>query len=526
VWIASAFGGHGLNTTAMAGELVASAMVEQDDRWRLFIPFGLVWAAGSAGRAATQAAYWSMQFKDWTDEVQTKRVEQVQADIAAGLAPGLAAHAARRAQRKFVESRIGRAGARFGAGIYFLLNRLLAGLRWTGAVVYASAAAVGRLLYVVIMAVALVIGFVAGWVGWGMEIIAAGIAETARAIGAAALMGWRYILVPLGILSARGAVWAWRRSHLGSTRAARAIQAGAILAAARVQAGLIWAGGKIREGAMWSAARVREGFIWSGERLREGALWSAARVKAGANWGLQRGKQAVLLSGARAREGATWTAVRAKEGAAWSARKIADSGRLTWDRVVLPGVKRAASGAGQAGGRIKSEGARFTERARENAIAFGAWSAKLPGVVWAALLVPAGKYPIDRARALKNTVIDARRRHAEASTAARTARKEVDAEPASALEQKPPAKPWTNLLIPVLDRVRAAKNVLVDARKRHAEASAAARAARKEVAEKARNTKEKAKTEDEEPASAEKQEQPTQSKKKKKAKANQDSVEA
>ena len=45
VWIASAFGGHGLNTTAIAGELVAAAMVEQDDRWRLFIPFGLVWAA-------------------------------------------------------------------------------------------------------------------------------------------------------------------------------------------------------------------------------------------------------------------------------------------------------------------------------------------------------------------------------------------------------------------------------------------------------------------------------------------------
>src|SRR5204863_297718 len=82
-----------------------------------------------AGRAATQAAYWSMQFKDWMDEAQTKRIEQVQADIAAGLAPGLAAFAARRAKHKFVESRAGRAGARFASTIYFFLNRLLVGVR-------------------------------------------------------------------------------------------------------------------------------------------------------------------------------------------------------------------------------------------------------------------------------------------------------------------------------------------------------------------------------------------------------------
>src|SRR5262249_55069376 len=41
VWVASAFGGQGLNTTAMAGELIASAIAEHDDRWRLFVPFGL-----------------------------------------------------------------------------------------------------------------------------------------------------------------------------------------------------------------------------------------------------------------------------------------------------------------------------------------------------------------------------------------------------------------------------------------------------------------------------------------------------
>jgi glycine/D-amino acid oxidase-like deaminating enzyme len=68
VWIASAFGGQGLNTTAMAGELISSAILENDDRWRLFVPFGLVWAGGLIGRAATQATYWSMALGDAIDE--------------------------------------------------------------------------------------------------------------------------------------------------------------------------------------------------------------------------------------------------------------------------------------------------------------------------------------------------------------------------------------------------------------------------------------------------------------------------
>ncbi len=50
VWLASGFGGHGLNTTAMAGNLIARALVEGDDRWRQFQPFELVWAGGRTGR--------------------------------------------------------------------------------------------------------------------------------------------------------------------------------------------------------------------------------------------------------------------------------------------------------------------------------------------------------------------------------------------------------------------------------------------------------------------------------------------
>jgi len=58
LWLASGFGGHGLNTTAMAGNVLAQAIVEGDDTWRLFAPFELVWAGGRLGRAAMQVYYW------------------------------------------------------------------------------------------------------------------------------------------------------------------------------------------------------------------------------------------------------------------------------------------------------------------------------------------------------------------------------------------------------------------------------------------------------------------------------------
>jgi len=58
VWLASGFGGHGLNTTAMAGELIARGIVESDQTWRLFAPYELVWAGGGLGRALAQGIYW------------------------------------------------------------------------------------------------------------------------------------------------------------------------------------------------------------------------------------------------------------------------------------------------------------------------------------------------------------------------------------------------------------------------------------------------------------------------------------
>jgi glycine/D-amino acid oxidase-like deaminating enzyme len=74
LWAATAFGGHGLNTSAMAGELVAGAIAGGDGRWKTFKSFhpGAIdrIAGGSSpvGRVGTQIAYWSMQLRDWWDE--------------------------------------------------------------------------------------------------------------------------------------------------------------------------------------------------------------------------------------------------------------------------------------------------------------------------------------------------------------------------------------------------------------------------------------------------------------------------
>ena len=52
LWVASGFGRQGLNTSAMAGQLIARSILCGDERWRLFSPFELVWAGGTTGRVA------------------------------------------------------------------------------------------------------------------------------------------------------------------------------------------------------------------------------------------------------------------------------------------------------------------------------------------------------------------------------------------------------------------------------------------------------------------------------------------
>jgi len=76
LWLASAFGAHGIGTSAMAGALIAGAITEHDDRWRLFLPYELVWAGGRLGRLVQRVGAWSRDLhEDWTASVARRREE-------------------------------------------------------------------------------------------------------------------------------------------------------------------------------------------------------------------------------------------------------------------------------------------------------------------------------------------------------------------------------------------------------------------------------------------------------------------
>lgn len=68
LWVSTAFGGHGLNTTMAAGRVVAEAITARSRRIDAFAPFGTRWGGGPVGRAATQLAYWWYQVRDRIDE--------------------------------------------------------------------------------------------------------------------------------------------------------------------------------------------------------------------------------------------------------------------------------------------------------------------------------------------------------------------------------------------------------------------------------------------------------------------------
>jgi len=68
LWLAQAFGGHGVAPTAFAGELLASAIADGDERWRELSGYGLVSAMKPAGFVAAQLQYWWLQWRDaWKD---------------------------------------------------------------------------------------------------------------------------------------------------------------------------------------------------------------------------------------------------------------------------------------------------------------------------------------------------------------------------------------------------------------------------------------------------------------------------
>jgi gamma-glutamylputrescine oxidase len=72
IYIATAFGGRGLNTTAMAAQLVCEAICDGSNRYRAFAPFGMRNAHGVAGRVAAQIEYWRSSIADRVAEARAR----------------------------------------------------------------------------------------------------------------------------------------------------------------------------------------------------------------------------------------------------------------------------------------------------------------------------------------------------------------------------------------------------------------------------------------------------------------------
>jgi len=76
LWLAQAFGGHGVAPTTFAGELLASAIAQGDPRWRELSGYGLVSAMKPVGFVGAQLSYWWAEFKDeWKDRMEGNRTQ-------------------------------------------------------------------------------------------------------------------------------------------------------------------------------------------------------------------------------------------------------------------------------------------------------------------------------------------------------------------------------------------------------------------------------------------------------------------
>jgi gamma-glutamylputrescine oxidase len=63
-WYAQGFGGSGMTSTIAGGEIISDAIVNGDERYKLFEPYGLDYAGKPFGPIVAQAAYWLFQLQD------------------------------------------------------------------------------------------------------------------------------------------------------------------------------------------------------------------------------------------------------------------------------------------------------------------------------------------------------------------------------------------------------------------------------------------------------------------------------
>lgn len=72
LWLAQAFGGHGVAPTTFAGETLAAAIADDDDRWHSFQAYGLVSALKPAGFLGAQLSYWWLQTRDAVQDARER----------------------------------------------------------------------------------------------------------------------------------------------------------------------------------------------------------------------------------------------------------------------------------------------------------------------------------------------------------------------------------------------------------------------------------------------------------------------
>jgi len=82
----------------MAGDLIASAIIAGDDRWRLFSSYELVWTGGAWGRAAAQILFWARRLQDVVSENLAQRRDSARQRATAQARREAAAHERRTAE--------------------------------------------------------------------------------------------------------------------------------------------------------------------------------------------------------------------------------------------------------------------------------------------------------------------------------------------------------------------------------------------------------------------------------------------
>lgn len=77
IWYCTNFGGNGVGPTTAGGEVIAKAIAENDETYKLFAPFGFQYTAGIFGPLIGQSVYYSWvaadKFNLWRDSLKQKK---------------------------------------------------------------------------------------------------------------------------------------------------------------------------------------------------------------------------------------------------------------------------------------------------------------------------------------------------------------------------------------------------------------------------------------------------------------------